>query len=187
MAPCRIEDFGSQYRSFLTKRFDRTPASRLHFSSAMTQLRYYDGQSEGANYLELAEFLTKTGGNVSRDLPQLWRRIVFNVAVSNTDDHLRNHGFLLTPSGWVLSPAYDINPIADGPVGLTLNIDEHDNSLDFDLAMTVARYFQLSDENALSILKEVVQAVSKWRQKAAELGLSSNEQDRMARAFRLVE
>jgi serine/threonine-protein kinase HipA len=187
MAPCRIENLGSQYHSFMAKRFDRTPASRVHFSSAMTQLRYYDGESEGASYLELAEFLTKTGGNVSRDLPQLWRRIVFNMAVSNTDDHLRNHGFLLTPRGWILSPAYDINPVADGPMGLTLNIDEYSNSLDFDLAMTVARYFQLSDQGAQTILTEVTQAVSRWRQESAEMGLSPDQQDRMARAFTLVE
>jgi len=185
MAPCRIQNFGSQFQTFMTKRFDRTQQSRIHFSSAMTQLAYYDGMAEGASYLEIAEFLTKNGGNVPEDLPQLWRRIVFNIAVSNTDDHLRNHGFLLTPRGWVLSPAYDINPNIEGPTGLTLNIDEYDNSLSFDLVMSVARYFRLTEQEAGLAINSIVEVVSSWREEASRLGLSIYEQDRMALAFRM--
>lgn len=102
---------------FITKRFDRRGEQRLHFSSAMTQFRYSlnerdDGeQSWGASYLEIAEFLSTQGAQTEADLAQLWRRIVFNIAVPNTDEHLRNHGFLLTKKGWKLSPAYGLNPI----------------------------------------------------------------------------
>lgn len=105
MAPCQIHQFNSDHHTFLTKRFDRTPTGRLHFSSAMTQLEYFDGEY-GASYIELAEFLIENGSNTKGDLEQLWRRIVFNIAVSNCDDHLRNHGFIYQNQGWVLSPAY---------------------------------------------------------------------------------
>ncbi len=88
-------------------------------------------------------------------MEQLWRRIVFNIAVSNCDDHLRNHGFLLTPQGWRLSPAYDMNPDEYG-TGLKLNISENDNSLDFDLAMSITPYFGLEPARAESVLTEVM-------------------------------
>lgn len=93
MAESRIEKFNSHHHTFLTKHFDRTESSRLHFTSAMTQLGYYDGDYE-VSYLELVQFITEQGSNTKADLEQLWRRIVFNIAVSNTDDHLRNHGFM---------------------------------------------------------------------------------------------
>ncbi len=185
MAPAEIRTFTLPHQTFLTRRFDRSPESRIHFSSAMTQLGYYDGRADGASYLEIAEFLTRSGGNVSEDLPQLWRRILFSVAVSNTDDHLRNHGFLLTSAGWILSPAYDINPNPAGPAGLTLNIDEVDNSLDIDLVMSVAPYFQLRAPRAKAIRDEVLTAVMAWRTKAENQGLPAIEIDRMALAFQL--
>lgn len=183
MAPAKLKVFSSSHRTFLTRRFDRSPKSRIHFSSAMTQLGYYDGHAEGASYLEIAEFLTRSGGNVPEDLPQLWRRILFNVVISNTDDHLRNHGFLLSRSGWVLSPAYDINPNPAGPAGLTLNIDDADNSLNIDLVMSVAPYFQLRSIQARAIRDEVLRVVATWQDKAVRHGLPSIEIDRMALAF----
>jgi serine/threonine-protein kinase HipA len=185
MAQCDIRTLGNQYRTFLAKRFDRTPESRIHFSSAMTQLGYYDGQAEGASYLEIAEFLTRSGGRVAKDLPQLWRRILFNVLVSNTDDHLRNHGFLLTSSGWVLSPAYDVNPNPEGSAGLTLNIDELDNALDVELVMSVAEYFRLKRQEATTIRDEVMRVLSGWRERAGRLRLPAAEIDRMEVAFQL--
>ena len=110
-------------------------------------------------------------------------RMLFNVAISNTDDHLRNHGFLLTPAGWVLSPAYDINPNPAGPAGLTLNIDEVDNSLNIDLVMSVAPYFQLRPPQARAIKDEVLGAVTTWRTKAQQLELPANDIERMVLAF----
>jgi len=183
MAPCRIEKFNSHHHTFLTKRFDRTDTSRLHFTSAMTQLGYYDGDYE-ASYLELAQFLTEHGANTKKDLAQLWRRIVFNIAVSNTDDHLRNHGFIYHKRGWVLSPAYDINPVTPAN-GLHLNITDADNRLDYDLAMEVIEFFQLDKITAKKIKDEVLQSVSQWEKAATNIGISRSEQQLMAAAFNL--
>jgi len=181
MAPCRIEKFNSHYHTFLTKRFDRTTSSRLHFTSAMTQLGYYDGDYE-ASYLELAQFLTEHGSNTKKDLAQLWRRIVFNIAVSNTDDHLRNHGFIYHKGGWILSPAYDINPVTPAN-GLHLNITDSDNRLDYDLAMQVIEFFQLDKTTAEKIKDEVIKSVDQWGKMATTIGISRNEQQLMAPAF----
>ncbi|RVU31967.1 type II toxin-antitoxin system HipA family toxin [Rheinheimera riviphila] len=185
MYPCYIQKFNAQHHTFLTKRFDRDGERRIHFSSAMTQLQYYDGeQSDGASYLEIAEFLTNQGAETKADLAQLWRRIVFNIAISNTDDHLRNHGFLLSDKGWHLSPAYDLNPIV-GKQGLHLNITDKDNSLDYALAFEVADFFRLTRENATQIYDEVLAAVGNWQQKALALGISRAEQLLKAAAFRV--
>lgn len=183
MAQCRLMKLGSHHHTFLTKRFDRTATGRLHFSSAMTQLGYYDGDYE-ASYLELAQFLTEKGANTKADLAQLWRRIVFNIAVSNTDDHLRNHGFLSTPTGWRLSPAYDINPVTPAN-GLSLNISDNDNALDFELAMDVIDFFQLSPKEARDIRDDVVSSVGSWVDEAKTVGLSRKEQEEMSGAFSL--
>lgn len=181
MAECRIDKFNSHHHTFLTKRFDRTAQSRLHFTSAMTQLGYYDGDYE-ASYLEMAQFLTDHGSNTKEDLAQLWRRIVFNIAVSNTDDHLRNHGFIYHNGGWVLSPAYDINPVTPAN-GLHLSITDDDNSLDYDLAMEVIELFQLNTSDAQTIKDEVLTSVSHWQKVATKTGISRSEQKLMAPAF----
>ena len=144
MAESKAQKFSSSYYTFLTKRFDRTKnGERIHFASAMTMLGYTDGQDheDGISYLELAEFISENGANVNEDLEELWRRIVFSICVTNTDDHLRNHGFILSEIGWLLSPAYDINPVETG-TGLKLNISDNDNSLDIDLAMEVHEFFR---------------------------------------------
>lgn len=176
MFPSEIRRFSSEHHTFLTKRFDRQGTERIHFSSAMTQLGYYDGEhSEGASYLEIAEFLTNNGSQTKNDLAQLWRRIIFNIAISNTDDHLRNHGFLLTDKGWKLSPAYDLNPIV-GNQGLHLNITDTANALDYNLAFEVIDFFRLSQEEATQIYDEVLLAVKKWQGIANRLGISRSEQ-----------
>lgn len=180
-----VKKFNSKHHTFLTKRFDRTKKNeRIHFASAMTLLGHKDGDdaASGASYLEMVEFLTRNGANVKKDLEELWRRIVFNITVKNTDDHLRNHGFLLTPNGWTLSPAYDINPVEYG-TGLSLNISETDNSLSLDLAMEVAEYFRLNEKQASKITKKIKQEVTNWRIIAKKIGLSKAEQDRMSNAF----
>jgi len=183
MYPSEIRQFSSQHHTFLTKRFDRDGEKRLHFSSAMTQLQYYDGeQSQGASYLEIAEFLSNHGAQTEADLAQLWRRIVFNIAVSNTDDHLRNHGFLLTKHGWKLSPAYDLNPIV-GKQGLHLNITDTDNALDYQLAFEVKDFFRLSQTQASQIYDEVLNAVKQWQAVAKRLGISRAEQAMKKSAF----
>lgn len=180
-----LKKFNSPNHTFITKRFDRNiDGSRKHFASAMTMLGYMDGASAdtGVSYLELVEFIARHGSDVTADLEELWRRIIFYISVKNTDDHLRNHGFLLSDKGWKLSPAYDINPNEFG-VGLSLNISENENSLDTDLAMEVAPLFRLKKGRAEEILANVEKAVSDWRAIAKSVGITKAEQDRMAIAF----
>ncbi len=184
MAKGKVQRFNNRYHTYLTKRFDRTSkAERIHFASAMTLLGYTDGErSAGASYLELVEFITRHGAAVERDLEELWRRIVFSICVSNTDDHLRNHGFLLTDSGWLLSPAYDINPNEYGK-GLHLNISDKDNSLSLDLALEVAEYFRLDTTKANHIINQVRNVTGSWKKVAAKYKIPNTEQERMAQAF----
>ncbi|MBW2736494.1 MAG: type II toxin-antitoxin system HipA family toxin [Deltaproteobacteria bacterium] len=180
--------FGSAHHTFLNRRFDRTERSRLHFASAMTLLERSDGDdaAEGVSYLELADLLIRQGAATTADLEQLWRRIAFSVCVSNTDDHLRNHGFMLTANGWTLSPAYDMNPDPHGE-GLKLNISESDNAQDLDLVTEIAPYFRVKPTRARDVLDEVVSAVVTWRDVATDGGLSASAQRRMKRAFRVAE
>jgi serine/threonine-protein kinase HipA len=185
MAECQARKFSGRHHTFLTMRFDRTAeGERIHFASAMTLLGYSDGQNHqaGVSYLDLVDFITSNGANADKDLEQLWRRIVFNICVSNTDDHLRNHGFLLSREGWILSPAYDLNPNETG-MGLSLNISADDNSLDLELALAVSGFFRLSKERAGQIAEEVTSAVKSWRVPAKKYGISGAEQDLKARAF----
>jgi serine/threonine-protein kinase HipA len=178
-----VRKYNNHHHTFLSKRFDRTASNdRIHFASAMTLLGRTDGE-EGASYLDLAEFIRKRGANVDKDLEELWRRIVFYISVKNTDDHLRNHGFIFKPgSGWALSPAFDVNPVYHG-TGLTLNVSETDNSLDLDLAQSVAKYFRVSSSKAEMIIGEVKQAVSGWQKIAEKLSIPRNEQELMSMAF----
>lgn len=142
MTESKIEKVSGKYHTFFTKRFDRLGEGRIHFASAMT------GNNDSAikditpSYLEIVEFIQNYGSEIKADLHQLWKRLVFNIAISNTDDHLRNHGFIISNNGWRLSPAFDINPSIDKD-GLALNIDMTDNSLDFELAKSVGDYFQI--------------------------------------------
>jgi serine/threonine-protein kinase HipA len=179
-----VQRFNNRYHTYLTKRFDRTDkAARIHFASAMTLPGYTDGErSTGASYLELVEFIIRYGAQVNRDLEELWKRVVFSICVKNTDDHLRNHGFLLTDSGWLLSPAYDINPNEYGK-GLHLNISDKDNSLNLDLALEVAGYFRIEQDKANEIRKQIKKATASWKDLAAKYKIARTEQDRMAQAF----
>lgn len=177
--------FGSRHHTFLSRRFDRaSTGGRIHFASAMALTGRADGE-EGASYLDLAEVLMRHGCRPAQDLEQLFRRIVFNLCVSNIDDHLRNHGFLLEPDGWALSPAYDMNPVAGGR-GLTLNVSETDNTLDLDLVREVAPSFRVAPPRAAAIIDEVREAVRGWDAEARAAGLSRSERDDMADAFRLA-
>jgi serine/threonine-protein kinase HipA len=183
-----VQKFNSKYFTYLTKRFDRTPAGeRIHFASAMTLLGHKDGEDAGAaSYLELVEFITRHGAQVQADLHQLWRRIVFNICAKNTDDHLRNHGFLLTPNGWILSPAYDINPNEYG-AELCLNINDNSNTLDLDLTLEIADYCRLNQQEAKQIINEVKSAITPWKQLASKYKIPKAEQDRMEAAFTIPQ
>lgn len=186
MAESKIEKVSGTYATFFTKRFDRQNNERIHFASAMTMTGNNEEtiKNEAPSYLDLAEFIQFSGDNIEQDLHQLWRRIVFNIAISNTDDHLRNHGFILSQKGWRLSPAYDINPSIDKD-GLALNIDTNNNALNFDLAKSVGMYFQLTEVQMKAILFDVKSAVVDWQKMAKQIGISRPEQQLMASAFRL--
>ena len=138
---------------------------------------------ERGSYPELVDALTAHGAQAKEDALQLYRRVVFNVLVSNVDDHLRNHGFLLAAGGWKLSPAYDINPDCYGN-GLNLNISDTDNSQSLDLAREVAGFFRLDPFEAHQIIDQVRDAASRWRDEATNLGIPRHEQQMMESAFR---
>jgi serine/threonine-protein kinase HipA len=144
--------------------------------------------NEQHSYLEMAYALAQNGASPEEDMKELWRRIVFTIMVSNTDDHLRNHGFIYERyKGWRLSPAYDINPtpIEIAPRILSTSIDFYDSSASLETAMRVAKDFRLNKEEALLIMKEVASAVEQWRSVASEFGLSKRECDGMSSAFAL--
>jgi serine/threonine-protein kinase HipA len=184
MAESKIEKVSGNFNTFFTKRFDRNESRRIHFASAMTMTGRNEEllKSETASYLDLAEFIHFNGVNIKQDLEQLWRRIVFNICISNTDDHLRNHGFLLTEKGWKLSPAYDLNPSIDKD-GLAINIDYANNSLDLELAKSVGQYFQLQTNRMTEIINEVKNATSQWKVLAKTIGIARAEIELMDKAF----
>lgn len=184
MSECRIDHVTGPFRTFFTKRFDRQGKQRIHFASAMTMTGNNEDllKDNPASYLDIALFIQTYGCNIREDLHQLWRRIIFNIAISNTDDHLRNHGFILTDAGWRLSPAYDLNPSIDKG-GLQLNIDTSNNALDYMLAKSVGEYFQLKNAEMDQIISEVKKVVSNWRDIAAAIDIPRNEVEIMAVAF----
>lgn len=187
VSEARTKKFSGRYHTFLTKRFDRTDnKKRIHFASAMTLLGCNDGTDhhDGASYLDLAGFILQYSADAKADLEQLWCRTLFNVLVSNTDDHLRNHGFILTTHGWRLSPAYDMNPNEMGN-GLTLNISENSNEQNISLVLSTAHFYQLKKDIAAKILERMQEKISNWKTHARNAGISSSEMERMKRAFRL--
>lgn len=168
----------------LLRRFDRSDGLRIPFLSAMSMLGARD--NEARSYLEFVDLLRQHGAAPKADMHALWRRIVLSILISNTDDHLRNHGFRYTgPDGWRLAPAYDLNPVPTEikPRVLTTAIDLDDGTASLDLAMDVAAYFELNADAARAIAAAVGQAVKTWRPEAARLGLAHAEIDRMASAF----
>jgi len=185
MSESKIEQISGAYHTFLTKRFDREDGNRIHFASAMTMTGNTEEslKAKAPSYLDIVDVVINYGCNVEENLYQLWRRIVFNIAVSNTDDHLRNHGFILNEKGWELSPAYDLNPSTEKN-GLALNIDMDDNALNFQLAKSVGEYFRLSEKDMNVILDEVLGEVRDWKSIAKEIGISNKEQLIMEAAFR---
>ena len=181
----KLENFSKNGSTFLTKRFDRDGKKRIHFASAMTLLGKNDGANayDGSSYLEVASFIRKYGETVKKDLQELWCRIVFNMAVSNNDDHLRNHGFILGKEGWKLSPVYDVNPSIYGDT-LSLNVDSDSNLIDFNLALSVAKLFDLTEKQAVEQLNDIKNIVeSNWQKLARKYGLSRSEIESMSPAF----
>lgn len=181
----KVERFSELGTTYLVKRFDRKNKQRIHFSSAMTMLGKKDGagSTDGSGYLDIVSFLKANGARPKCDLQELWRRIVFSMAVSNTDDHFRNHGFILTSQGWGLSPLYDVNPDIYGDY-LSLNVDAANSNIDFDLAVDAAKYYEIDEQKALEeveLIKNIVR--DNWRQLAKKYGINRGEMERMYPAF----
>ena len=170
--------------TFLVRRFDRTPDNRrVHFASAMTLLGRTDNDGYPTTYIDMAEAISRFGEQPDKDLVELWSRIVFFMAVSNFDDHLRNHGFLLGRRGWRLSPVYDVNPDPTRK-SLSLAVDTGDNRPDFDLALSVCHYFGLKKATAQKRMTDILGAVAQWRSRAQHLAIPRQEIEQMAGAFR---
>lgn len=181
----RLETFSKLGSTFLVKRFDRDGDKRIHFASAMTLLGKTDGASaeDGSSYLDLVSIIKSNGANPTNDLIELWKRIIFNMAVSNTDDHLRNHAFILKRNGWVLSPLYDVNPVPYGDE-LSLNINENDNRISIPLAIDTAHRFGIKQEDATIMAQEITETVkNNWEKLAVKYNISRGNIEDMRPAF----
>lgn len=174
--------FSGEHHTFCVQRFDRSGVRRRFYASAMALLR--KDQSEGTSYLELAEFLHARGAkdHIEADLEQLFRRVAFNVAIGNRDDHLRNHGFLLTPTGWRLAPAFDLNPNTER-ADHVLNIDESDNRPSLATVIETSEWYVRSKDRGRVIVKEVLHETRRWRQAAQTLKIARADIELTATAF----
>jgi serine/threonine-protein kinase HipA len=181
----KLEKFSKQGSTFLVKRFDRDGEKRIHFASAMTLLGKSDGASasDGTSYLDIAGFTKSYGASPKSDLLELWKRIVFNMAVTNTDDHLRNHAFILAKDGWTLSPMYDVNPAPYGEE-LSLLVDDVDNTISVDLAVKSAPQFCIAETEAKKLADDILTIVREnWENTAKKCGLSRSQIEDMRPAF----
>ena len=178
--PLRLPE--SPYTTYLVRRFDRLSGNRRRaFVSAMTLTQRADGEA-GASYLELVDLLQSRGADTRADCEQLFRRVVFNILIHNTDDHLRNHGFFIGPDGIRLSPAYDVNPSVERRE-LSLAINEVETACDVSIAMDACRDYGVTAADALLALANVRTAVAEWRNVATVLGIAASEQAVMASVF----
>lgn len=190
-AKIRVPDFAAHTIDetvvLVVDRFDRAGGQRIGYVSAMTLLEAKDGDER--SYIDIAEVIETESPQAGQDLQELWRRMAFSVLIRNTDDHLRNHGFLRdTTAGWSLAPAFDLNPDPrPGPKLLSTAIDEHSREARIDTAMDVAEYFRMGEADAKRVLGEVVAATEQWRRVAAQRGLDEAAMDQMARAFEHAE
>ncbi len=180
--PAKLLKLNSDFHTFCVQRFDRKGQRRRFYASAMTMLR--KDQSEGSSYLELAQFLRQAGdpAHVEADLAQLFSRVLFNVAIGNRDDHLRNHGFILEPGGWRLAPAFDVNPNVD-KADHVLNLDDQDNRPDLGTVLSTASFYGVSAPQAEQLARHITHVVSGWQASATRLGISQADIDLTATAF----
>ncbi len=170
----RLLQIGNGYHTFLVKRFDRNGSNRRFFASAMTMLGHED--SEDASYLELAEFIATYGEAdfIARDLEELFTRVAFNVATANRDDHLRNHGFIRSPAGWRLAPAFDMNPSFKKDEHV-LSLDLYSRQPDLEIVLSTAEYYRLENGRARKIVADVCTVVGERKACARKFGLNAQE------------
>ncbi len=176
VADTRVLQTSETYHTLISRRFDRTEqGGRIHFASAMTLLGLHDGDNalNGYGYLDIVDFIIRHCTYVEGNLRELYRRVAFNICIGNSDDHFRNHGFLLTPKGWTLSPAYDINPTLSKHQSLL--ITSTSNEADLSLLRDASEEYMLSKEIADTIILEVCTALKDWPSLATRLGITKRE------------
>ena len=177
-AKTKVLATGEKYHTLLSQRFDRTQeGKRIHFASAMTLLGLSDGDNAttGHGYLDIVDFIIQSCTDVERNLQELYRRVAFNICIGNSDDHFRNHGFLLTAKGWTLSPAYDMNPTLNEYQSLL--VSSTSNKAELSILLDACEGYMLNRKTAEKILSEVIEAVKGWRELATRLGISKREMD----------
>ena len=178
VAQTKVLATGEKYHTLLSRRFDRArDGKRIHFASAMSLLGLSDGDNatSGHGYLDIVDFIIQNCTDVDRNLQELYRRVAFNICIGNTDDHFRNHGFLLTAKGWTLSPAYDMNPTLNEYQSLL--ISSTSNKADLSVLLDACEDYMLNRKTAEKIVSEVVEAVKEWREIAIRQGVSKSEID----------
>ena len=183
-AETRVITSGEKYHTLLSKRFDRTEdGRRIHFASAMTLLGLTDGcdAKSGNGYLDIVDFILQNCCDVNHNLRQLYRRVAFNIAIGNSDDHFRNHGFLLTPRGWTLAPAYDMNPTLSEYQSLLINSSTNKSNLQ--ILLESCEEYMISKEKARQIIDQVIKGVSKWKAIAVSLGIGKREIDMFEQVY----
>ena len=172
---------GEKYHTLLSQRFDRTQeGKRIHLASAMTLLGLSDGDNATTRhgYLDIVDFIIQSCTDVERNLQELYRRVAFNICIGNSDDHFRNHGFLLTAKGWILSPAYDMNPTLNEYQSLL--VSSTSNKAELSILLDACEGYMLNRKTAEKIISEVIEAVKGWRELAIRLGLSKREMEMFA-------
>ena len=175
-AETRVISTSDKYHTLLSQRFDRREdGKRIHFASAMTLLglNYGDNANTGNGYLDMVDFILQNCTNVEDNLKELYRRVAFNICIGNTDDHFRNHDFLLTAKGWTLSPAYDMNPTLNEYQSLLIN--SHTNKSDLNELLNSCEEYMLQKQTGHEIISEVLDAVKGWRTLATRLGVFKRE------------
>lgn len=181
VAKTKVLATGEKYHTLLSQRFDRTQeGKRIHFASAMSLLGLSDGDNAttGHGYLDIVDFIIQNCTDVERNLQELYRRVAFNICIGNSDDHFRNHGFLLTVKGWILSPAYDMNPTLSEFQSLLISATS--NKADLSILLDACEDYMLNRNTAEKIISEVIEAVKGWRELATRLGISQREMDMFA-------
>ena len=177
-AKTKVIATGEKYHTLLSERFDRTKdGKRIHFASAMTLLGLNDGDNAttGHGYLDIVDFIIQNCTDVEYNLQELYRRVAFNICIGNSDDHFRNHGFLLTAKGWTLSPAYDMNPTLNEYQSLLISATS--NKADLGILLDACVHYMLNRKTVEHIVSEVINVVKGWRGLAVRLGISKREMD----------
>ena len=177
-AKTKVIATGEKYHTLLSERFDRTKdGKRIHFASAMTLLGLNDGDNAttGHGYLDIVDFIIQNCTDVEHNLQELYRRVAFNICIGNSDDHFRNHGFLLTAKGWTLSPAYDMNPTLNEYQSLL--ISSTSNKADLSILLDACADYMLNHKTAERIISDVIEAVKRWRELAVRLCILKREMD----------